>query len=74
MESEEASEDIEDGDVVLIDVYSGEIINETKNKTYREHLSEFIQDIIKAEGLINYIKGEGNRHEDSFDSRGWNRA
>lgn len=60
MESEEASKDIEDGDVVLIDVYSGEIINETKNKTYRgTPFPEFIQDIIKAEGLINYIKGEG---------------
>lgn len=60
MESEEASKDIEDGDVVLIDVYSGKIINETKNKTYKgTPFPEFIQDIIKAEGLINYIKGEG---------------
>ena len=60
MESQEASKDIEDGDVVLIDVYSGEIINETKNKTYKgTPCPEFIQDIIKAEGLINYIKGEG---------------
>ena len=59
MECKEASEDIEDGDVVLIDVYNGEITNETKGKSYKgTPFPKFIQDIMKAEGLINYVKGE----------------
>jgi 3-isopropylmalate/(R)-2-methylmalate dehydratase small subunit len=45
--------------VVLIDVYSGEITNETKGKSYKgTPFPGFIQDIMKAEGLINYVKGE----------------
>lgn len=60
MECREASEDIEDGDVVSIDVYSGEIINETRNKTYKgTPFPKFIQDIMKAKGLINYVKKVG---------------
>ena len=58
MECPEAAQDIEDGDVVSVDVYSGVITNITKNKTYQgTPFPEFMQNIIKAEGLINYVKG-----------------
>ena len=44
------------GDIVSIDFDSGIITNETANKTYQgQPFPEFMQKIIHAEGLINYI-------------------
>ncbi len=62
MESPEAIKDIEDGDEVSVDVYTGEITNITKDKTYNgTPFPGFMQDIMKAEGLINYLKERGDR-------------
>lgn len=56
IECKEASEEIESGDKVEVDFDSGIIINRTKNKTYQgQAFPTFMQSIIKAEGLINYI-------------------
>lgn len=62
MECAEAARDIENGDKVKVDLNSGRITNVTKGRTYQaESFPEFMQDIIKAEGLVNYVKGkEGN--------------
>ena len=60
MESQEAVRDIEDGDQVSIDVYSGLITNITKNKSYKgTPFPQFMQDIMKAGGLIGYVKEKG---------------
>jgi len=57
MECPEAAQDIEDGDTVSVDVYTGVITNITKNKTYQgTPFPEFMQDIIKADGLMNYVR------------------
>lgn len=57
MECPEAAQDIEDGDTVSVDVYTGVITNITKNKTYQgTPFPEFMQHIIKAEGLMNYVR------------------
>ncbi|NLL00907.1 MAG: 3-isopropylmalate dehydratase small subunit [Clostridiales bacterium] len=57
VECEEASRDIEAGDEVEVDFDSGRIRNLTKKREYQGHaFPEFMQRIIKAEGLINYIK------------------
>lgn len=57
MECPEAAKDIEDGDEVSIDVSTGIITNITKNKTYKANpFPDFMQDIIKAGGLVNQIK------------------
>lgn len=57
IECEEASKDIEAGEEIEVDFDSGKIYNLTKNKHYQGHaFPEFMQRIIKAEGLINYIK------------------
>lgn len=57
MESREAARDIEDGDQVSIDIYSGLISNISKGKTYQgTPFPGFVQDIMKAGGLINYLK------------------
>lgn len=57
IECEEASKDIEAGNEIEVDFDSGKIYNYTKDKQYQgQAFPEFMQGIIKAEGLINYIK------------------
>ena len=52
---------IQDGDVLEIDLSSGIIKNITQNQTYKtQAFPEFLQEIIKAAGLINYIKRRHN--------------
>ncbi|NMM63720.1 3-isopropylmalate dehydratase small subunit [Clostridium sp. P21] len=59
MECTEAAKDIEENDEVSIDVSTGIITNITKNKTYiAVPFPQFMQKIIDADGLINYIKQE----------------
>ncbi|HAF27202.1 MAG TPA: 3-isopropylmalate dehydratase small subunit [Lachnospiraceae bacterium] len=59
IECEEASKDIDDGDELEIDFGSGVITNVTKNKTYQgQSFPEFMQRIIDAEGLVNYINNK----------------
>jgi 3-isopropylmalate/(R)-2-methylmalate dehydratase small subunit len=61
VECREAAEDIDDGDEVSIDLKSGIITNITKNKTYTAvPFPEFMEEIMAADGLINYIKQSKN--------------
>lgn len=56
IECKEASIGIEQGNEVEIDFDSGLIVNKTKNETYQgQSFPEFMQKIIEAEGLMNYI-------------------
>ena len=56
IECREASERIEAGDEVEIDFDSGMIYDKTKNTKYKgQAFPPFMQKIIEAEGLINYI-------------------
>lgn len=57
LECPEAAQDIDDGDKVEIDFGTGNIINRTKGKEYTgAAFPQFMQEIIAAEGLIEYIK------------------
>ncbi len=59
LESPEAAEDINDGDRISVDVNKGVIVNLTRNKEYKAMaFPEFMQDIMKNNGLINYIRNE----------------
>lgn len=59
IECPEAAMDIDAGDEVEIDFDSGIIYNKTKNAEYKgQAFPEFMQKIIKAEGLINYINNK----------------
>lgn len=60
LECEEASNHIDDGDEIEINFDTGEIINHTKKETYQaQPFPEFIQKIMKNDGLMNAIrKGE----------------
>ena len=56
IECKEAAENINDGDEVEVDFDSGMIYDKTKRTSYQgQAFPEFMQKIIKAEGLINYI-------------------
>ena len=66
IECPEASRGIEQGDEVEVDFDSGIIYNRTKGTQFKgQAFPEFMQKIIKAEGLINYInqKIEDRRHQ-----------
>ena len=59
VECPEAAKGIEDGDEVEVDFDSGVITNNTKGTTFQgQAFPEFMQKIIKAEGLVNYINGQ----------------
>lgn len=56
LECQEAAEDIAEGNQVEIDFDCGKIINLTQNKTYQaQPFPEFLQKMIKANGLVNYV-------------------
>ncbi len=57
LECDEAAEKIEHGDKIEIDFDSGKIVNLTKNETYQaQPFPEFMQNIIKSNGLVNTLK------------------
>ncbi len=59
LECPEASEKIDDGDIIGIDFDSGIICNETKSEQYQaQPFPDFIKDIINANGLLNSIKNK----------------
>lgn len=56
IESESIAEEIEAGDELEIDFKSGTITNLSKNKSYKTNpFPSFIQEIINANGYVNYI-------------------
>jgi len=60
VECPEAAEDIGDGDEVEIDFDTGTITNRTKGRSYKAMpFPAFIQEIIKADGLVGYIRNQG---------------
>lgn len=55
-----ATDEINNGDRLRINVSAGTVENMTSGKTYQaEPLPEFIQKIAQAGGLINFVKEEG---------------
>ena len=57
LECDEAAHEIKNGDEIDIDFDTGVITNKTKNKTYQAvAFPEFMQGIINAGGLVEYIK------------------
>ncbi len=59
IECKEASEKIQAGDIVSVNFDTGVITNETRGESYQgQAFPEFMQKIIKAEGLVNYINAK----------------
>ncbi len=62
LECPQAVEDIEAGDELEVDFDTGTIVNLTKNNTYSaEAFPPFMQELIKAGGLVNYINEDLKR-------------
>ncbi len=61
IESPEAASDIQEGDEVEVDIAKGSIKNHTTGKIYKgTPFPGFMQEIMKADGLINYVKKRMN--------------
>ncbi len=59
IEGEEAAKAIEDGHEVAIDFDTGKITDVTTGESFMgQAFPEFMQNIIKAEGLVNYINSK----------------
>ena len=59
VECPEAAKGIQAGDEVEVDFDSGIITNKTRGTSFQgQAFPEFMQKIIKAEGLVNYINGQ----------------
>ena len=59
IESPEAVRAIDQGDELDVDLENGVITNLTKNETYHfEKFPEFIQHIVEAGNLLNYVKAK----------------
>ncbi|MFP3927557.1 MAG: 3-isopropylmalate dehydratase small subunit [Desulfobacteraceae bacterium] len=57
LESAEAARSLQEGETVSIDLGSGEIVREADGKTFRsEPVPEFMQDLIRAGGLVPYLR------------------
>lgn len=57
LECPEGAERIQAGDDLEVDLDSGEIVNKTRNETYRaQAIPPFMQKLIEAGGLIEYVR------------------
>ena len=57
LESDQASDDLEEGDQVSVDLLTGKIINERKDQHFSaKPIPDFMMEIIQAGGLVNHIK------------------
>ncbi len=59
LECEELVDQIEDGDRLKVDLLKGEIIDLQRGKTYyAKPIPDFMMQIIRAGGLVNYVKSK----------------
>lgn len=58
------TDDIDSGDTIEVDLSKGTINNISKNKVYKTSVfPNFLQEIVKFGGLINWIKAKGGKNE-----------
>jgi 3-isopropylmalate/(R)-2-methylmalate dehydratase small subunit len=57
LESEQASDDLEEGDQISVDLVTGKISNESKDQHFSaKPIPDFMMEIIHAGGLVNHLK------------------
>jgi len=60
------TDDIASGDIIEVDLSKGTINNIGKNKVYKTSVfPDFLQEIVKFGGLINWIKAKGGKNENT---------
>lgn len=61
LECEDAARHIKEGDIVSVDFSTGTIVDETTFESWKaQPFPPFIQEMMKADGLIQYLKKETN--------------
>lgn len=61
LECEDAVRHIKEGDIVSVDFSTGTIVDETTGESWKaQPFPPFIQEMMKADGLIQYLKKETN--------------
>lgn len=60
LESEDVASNFSDGEKITVDTETGEISGEGGKKFFAKPIPEFMQEIIKAGGLVPLIKKEGS--------------
>ncbi|MBP3853078.1 MAG: 3-isopropylmalate dehydratase small subunit [Erysipelotrichaceae bacterium] len=64
LECEQAAKEIKEGDEVEIDFDTGVIVDHTTGKEYKaQPFPPFLQKMIEANGLVNYVNEKRGRHE-----------
>ena len=59
LESEEAVKAVEDGDIIGVDLITGEIKSKTRDNSYSaKPIPAFMREIIDAGGLVEYVKNK----------------
>jgi 3-isopropylmalate/(R)-2-methylmalate dehydratase small subunit len=62
LESPEAAKEIEDGDLVQVDLTTGEIFDETQQKKFfLKAIPPFMQELIEDGGLIPHLRKKGSK-------------
>ena len=57
LESEQASDDLEEGDQISVDLLTGKIRNKSKDQQFSaKPIPDFMMEIIHAGGLVNHLK------------------
>lgn len=57
IESEEAVDELSDGEEIIVDLATGEIKDRNEHKSFpTKPIPEFMRDLIQAGGLVNYIR------------------
>jgi 3-isopropylmalate/(R)-2-methylmalate dehydratase small subunit len=60
------TDDIGSNDIIEIDLSKGIVNNISKNKTYKTSVfPQFLQEIVKFGGLVNWIKAKGGKNENT---------
>ena len=59
LESDEASDDLEEGDQIFVNLNTGEIGDDNKHRRFSaKPIPDFMMEIIQAGGLVDYMKGK----------------
>ena len=69
LESSEASEAIQEGDRVRLNLATGEIFDLTqKKKFFAKHIPAFMQDLIRDGGLIQHLRKKGTKGKNKIST------
>jgi 3-isopropylmalate/(R)-2-methylmalate dehydratase small subunit len=67
LESEDAPDGLLEGETILVDLATGEIVAESRGTRFASRpIPEFMRQIVQAGGLVEYVKGKGTFRPANF--------